>query len=54
MSDASSGQTIYVRPGTYTEDFTHKAGVDIVGSIGAGYDAQTVIDGKITTPGSGS
>ena len=30
MAAASSGETIFVRPGTYTENFTWKAGVDIV------------------------
>lgn len=48
IASASSGQTIFIRPGTYTENLTLKAGVNLVC-----YDADTdtpnvVIIGKLT------
>ncbi len=34
IAAASSGDTIYIRPGTYTEDLTLKDGVNLVSSVG--------------------
>ena len=53
MAAASSGETIFVRPGTYTEDFTMKPGVDLVAFTGDGYTATVTIVGKITMTGTG-
>ncbi len=53
MAAASSGETIFVRPGTYTENFTWTAGVDICAFE---CDAQTpnvTIVGKITATSAG-
>ena len=40
---ASSGDTIFIRDGTYTEDFTLPAGVNLVG-----FSENAIIQGKIT------
>lgn len=49
ITSASSGEVIIIRPGTYTEDLTLKAGVDLV-SLGATYlnSGQVTIVGKCT------
>src|ERR1700687_3582365 len=58
LTSASSGDTIFIMPGTYTEDLTLKAGVNI-----AAYDCDGVnlvgnsnvtIKGKTTYTGSGT
>lgn len=46
LTSASSGETIFVRPGTYTEDLTLKAGVDIVSDGGSVINNNTQIIGK--------
>ena len=46
MTDAVSGQSIYVRPGTYTENFTAKDGVTVFGENG--FQDRVTIVGKIT------
>ena len=54
LTAASSGQTIFIRTGTYTENFTLKAGVDICAFE---CDAQTpnvTIAGKITISNTGN
>lgn len=48
LAAASSGQTIYVRPGTYTENITLKAGVDICAMTGDAYANTVNISGTIT------
>ena len=48
MADAVSGDTIIVRPGTYTENFTLKAGVDLAGLPTRKSSSSTRIIGKIT------
>lgn len=59
IAAASSGQTIFIRPGTYTEDLTLKAGVNlcsfegegllgIIGSAAAAFTANVVILGTTT------
>ncbi len=46
IADAVSGQSIFVRPGTYTENFSAKDGVTIWG--GDGFQDRVSIVGKIT------
>lgn len=48
ITDASSGDTIFIRPGTYTENLTLKAGVDLVSFSGQGANSRVVISGKCT------
>jgi len=54
LSDAVSGETIFVRPGTYTEDLTLKAGVNIAAFSGDDDVANVVITGKATATFTGS
>lgn len=61
LTAASSGQTIFIRPGTYTENITLKAGVDIVAFEANAYADQNGpttagvnILGKVTASYSGS
>lgn len=48
MASASSGDTIFVRPGTYTENFTLKAGVNLSAYTCDGENFNVTIVGKIT------
>lgn len=48
IAAASSGDTIFIRPGTYTEDFTVKGGLTIFSAQSGVTDSQTKIVGKIT------
>lgn len=50
LAVAVSGDTIYVKPGTYTENFTLVNGVSIVASNQDGNAFNTIIKGKISTP----
>lgn len=58
LADASSGDTIFVRPGTYTEDLTLVAGVNITGSDTlngqSGTTPNTKIVGKCTFTDAGA
>src|SRR5690606_9724339 len=55
LSAATSGTTIHIYPGTYTEDFTLKAGISLNGFLGNnGDNGTTVIVGKITFTEAGS
>lgn len=54
ITAASSGQTIFIRPGTYTEDLTLKAGVDLVGFESGGLTPEVTIIGKLSASYSGS
>lgn len=54
LTDASSGDTILVRPGTYTEDLTLKAGVNICGLPGSQNLSTVNIVGKATATFSGT
>lgn len=54
INSASSGQTIVVRPGTYTENLTLKAGVNIVGLDSNGQSTNVSIVGKITASYTGA
>lgn len=48
LAAASSGQTIFIRPGTYTENITMVAGVNLQGYSASGESSNTVINGTIT------
>ena len=48
LTAASSGDTIFIRPGTYTENLTLKAGVNIVANEVDGYTPNVTIVGKAT------
>lgn len=48
ITAASSGQTIYVRPGSYTENLTLKAGITIASLPGNPYNNLVQITGSIT------
>jgi hypothetical protein len=50
IADASSGDSICIRPGTYTEDLTIKTGLTIWGNPGGGLNS-TFIDGTLTFTG---
>jgi len=54
LSAAGSGQTIYIQPGTYTENLTLKAGVNIVACSGDGESGNVIIKGKCTVSGAGT
>lgn len=54
ITAASSGQTVYVRPGTYTENPTLKAGVDIATVGDEGLTPCVTISGKCTFSTSGT
>src|ERR1700680_4885601 len=54
LKAASSGQTILVKPGTYTENLTLKAGVNITAFSGDGYAPNVIILGKATASGVGT
>lgn len=48
LSAAVSGQTIFIRPGTYTENITLKAGVDLAAFICEALTPNVTIVGKMT------
>jgi hypothetical protein len=54
ITAASAGQTIFIRPATYTENLTLKAGVDLVAFFPDGFNGNVTIVGKCTFTGSGS
>jgi hypothetical protein len=51
---ASAGDTIFIRNGTYTENFTAVPGVSYVGDTASAFDAQSIIVGKITITTAGN
>lgn len=53
-TSASSGDTIFVRPGTYTENPTIKAGVNLVGFVGDGNTPTVTVVGKFSASYSGT
>ena len=54
IASAVSGETIFVRPGTYTENLTLKAGVNIVAFEGDAFLPNVTIVGKCTFTSAGS
>lgn len=48
LTAAVSGQTIFIRPGTYTENLTLVTGVDIVSFPGEGNTGNVIINGNCT------
>src|SRR5512135_3481216 len=57
LTDASSGDTIFIRPGTYTENLTLKAGVNLTAFTGDGSlntTSNVVILGKCTMTTAGT
>lgn len=53
LAAATSGQTIFVRPGTYAENITLVAGVNLQAYEASGFSRSTVIQGTITASFSG-
>jgi len=54
IAAAVSGQTIYVRPGSYSENITLKAGVNLCAMTGDAYNSQVTITGTITATYTGN
>jgi hypothetical protein len=54
LAAASSGETIFVRPGTYTENLTLKAGVNIVSFWAEGETPNVTIIGQLTASFAGT
>lgn len=54
LTSASSGETIFIKPGTYTENLTLKAGVNLAAYAGDAYNPNVTIIGKCTFTGAGT
>lgn len=54
LTAASSGDTIFIREGTYTENPTLKAGVNLQGWSASGLNQAVIINGKCTFTAAGS
>lgn len=54
ITAAVSGQDIFIRPGTYTENLTLKVGVNLIGFSGDGDNGQVTIIGKATLTAAGT
>jgi len=54
LTAAVSGQDIFIRPGTYTENLTLKAGVNLIGFMGDGETPQVTIIGNCTATFAGT
>lgn len=54
LASASSGDTIWVRDGTYTENFTIPAGISLTAAPGDGITPTVTIVGKITMTAAGT
>ena len=54
LAAAVSGQTIYIRPGTYTEDLTLVTGVNLIGATTSGGSDAVIIVGSITADYTGT
>lgn len=54
LAVASTGETIFVRPGTYTENLTLKPGVDIASYTSEGIEGNVIINGKCTLSTAGT
>lgn len=53
IAAATSGQTIFIRPGVYTENITAKAGVNLTSFVGEALTSQVQIKGKISFSSNG-
>jgi fibronectin-binding autotransporter adhesin len=53
-ASATAGDTILILPGTYTENFTAKAGVNYTALPGDGYIGNVIILGNVTCTGAGA
>lgn len=51
IDDASSSDTIFIRPGTYTENLTIKDGINLGAVIGSATNGNVTIEGKLTFSG---
>ena len=54
LTAATSGMDIFIRPGTYTENLTLKAGVNLVAYQADAYTPNVIINGKCTATFSGT
>lgn len=54
INAAVSGQDVFIRPGTYTENLTLKAGVNLVGFAGDELTSQVIILGKASFSSAGT
>lgn len=54
ITAASSGDTIWIRDGTYTENLTLKVGVDLAAATADAYEPNVVIKGKCTLTTAGT
>lgn len=54
ITAAVSGQTIFIKPGTYTENLTLKAGVDLVAFVTDSDIPNVIINGKCTFTAAGT
>lgn len=54
LTSASSGDTIFIRPGTYTENPTLKAGVNLAAYVCDGFTPNVIINGECTLTAAGT
>lgn len=54
LTSASSGDTIFIRPGTYTENLTLKSGVNLASYASDGISGQVTISGKCSFSATGA
>lgn len=54
LTDASSGDTIFIRPGSYSENLTLKAGVNLCSFESDGLNSNVVIIGKMSFSSAGT
>lgn len=54
LAAATAGQTIFIRPGTYTENITMVAGVNLAAYEASGFNENTKINGQISCSYSGT
>lgn len=54
LADASSGDSIFIRPGTYTENITLPAGLYLWATSGGNLMAQTILNGTLTQTATGT
>src|SRR6185503_17737268 len=54
LTSASSGDTIFIRPGTYTENLTLKAGVALCAYVCDAFEPNVIISGTCTFTAAGT